>query len=86
VAKNEKPQDQPDSCLVQSVINTDGSRTHQRYDEKRMLSKFVRYIAQKEQPISIGNCLSFARLVIRGCGQPLYKRFHHRKMIARIKR
>jgi hypothetical protein len=32
VAKNEKPQDQPDPRIVQSVINTDGSRTHQRYD------------------------------------------------------
>jgi hypothetical protein len=46
----------------------------------------ARYITQKEQPISMGNCLSFARLVIRGCGQPLYKRFHHRKMVAEIKR
>jgi hypothetical protein len=64
VAKNEEPQDQPDPHLVQSAINTDGSRTHQRYDEKRMLSEFARYIAQKEQPISMGNCLSFARLVI----------------------
>jgi SRSO17 transposase len=27
-AKNEKPQDQLDPRLVQSVINTDGSRTH----------------------------------------------------------
>jgi hypothetical protein len=26
------------------------------------------------------------RLVIRGCGQPLYKRFHHRKIVAEIKR
>jgi hypothetical protein len=45
VAKNEEPQDQPDSRLVQSVINTDCIRTHQRYDEKRMLSEFARYIA-----------------------------------------
>jgi hypothetical protein len=51
-----------------------------------MLSEFAQYIAQKEQPISMGNCFSFARLVIRGCGQPLYKRFHHRKMVAEIKR
>jgi hypothetical protein len=48
VVKNEEPQDQPDPRLVQSIINTDGSRTHQRYDEKRMLSEFVWYIAQKE--------------------------------------
>ena len=34
VAKNEEPQDQPDPHLIQSVINTDGNRTHQRYDEK----------------------------------------------------
>jgi hypothetical protein len=47
VAKNEESQDQPDPRLVQSVINTDGSRTHQRNDEKRMLSEFARYIAQK---------------------------------------
>jgi hypothetical protein len=86
LAKNKEPQDQPDPRLVQNVINTDDSRTHQRYDQKRMLSEFVRYIIQKEQPISMDNCLSFARLVIRGCGQPLYKRFHNRKMVAEIKR
>jgi YD repeat-containing protein len=86
VTKNEEPHDQPDPHLVQSVINTDGSRTQQRYDEKGMLSEFTRYITQKEQPISMGNCLSFAQLVIRGCGQPLYKRFHHRKMVTEIKR
>jgi hypothetical protein len=63
-----------------------GSRTHQRYDEKRMLSEFARYITQKEQPISMDNCLSFARLVIRECGQPLYKRFDHKKMVVEIKR
>jgi hypothetical protein len=27
----------------------------------------------------------FARSVIRGCGQPLYKRFHHNKMIYELK-
>jgi hypothetical protein len=51
-----------------------------------MLSEFTRYIAQKEQPISMGNCLSFARLIIRGCGQPLYNIFHHRKKVVEIKR
>jgi hypothetical protein len=51
-----------------------------------MLSEFARYITQMEQPISMSNCLSFARLVIWGCGQPLYKRFHHRKMVSEIKR
>jgi hypothetical protein len=61
--------------------------------KKRMLSEFVRYIAQKEltkdtmkKDGSMGNCLSFARLVIRDCGQPLYKRFHHRKIVAEIKK
>jgi hypothetical protein len=34
----------------------------------------------------MGNCLSFVRLIIQGCGQPLYKRFHHRKIVAGIKR
>jgi hypothetical protein len=43
-------------------------------------------LPKKEQPISMGNRLSFARLVIRDCGQPLYKRFHHRKMVVEIKR
>jgi hypothetical protein len=86
VAKNEEPQDQTDPRIVQNVINTDGSRTHQRYDEKRMLSEFTQYIVQKEQPISMGNYISFVQLIIWGCDQPLYKRFHHRKMIAEIKR
>jgi hypothetical protein len=86
VAKNDEPQDQQGSHLVQSVINMDGSRTHQRYDEKRMLNEFVRYTFQKEQPISMDNCLNFTPLVIRDCDQPLYKRFHHRKMVADIKR
>jgi hypothetical protein len=51
-----------------------------------MLSEFTQYIAQKEQQISMGNSLSFAQLVIWGCGQPLYKRYQHRKMAAEIKR
>jgi hypothetical protein len=50
-----------------------------------MLSEFARYIAHKEQPISMGNYLSFARLVICGCAQPLYKRVHHKKMVNEIK-
>jgi hypothetical protein len=52
---------------------------------KKMLNEFVWYIAHKEQLISIINCLSFARLVIRGCAQPLYKKFHHIKMVNEIK-
>ena len=51
-----------------------------------MLSELTRYITQKERPISMGMCMSFARLVIRGCGQPLYKRFHHRKIVGEIKK
>jgi hypothetical protein len=52
---------------------------------KKMLSEFVWYIAHKEQQISMDNYLSFARLVIRGCAQLLYKRIHHRKMVNEIK-
>ena len=50
-----------------------------------MLSELARYITQKEQPISMGGCMSFARLVIRGFAQPLYKRIHHNKMVGEIK-
>jgi hypothetical protein len=28
----------------------------------------------------------FSRLVIRGCGQPLYKKFHHNKMVSKLKK
>ena len=31
-------------------------------------------------------CTDFARLVIRACGQPLYKRFHHNKMVSELKK
>ena len=51
-----------------------------------MLNEFARYIAKKEQPISMAYCTDFARLVIRGCGQPLYKRFHHNKMVSELKK
>ena len=50
-----------------------------------MLSELARYITHKEHPIAMGGCMSFARLVIPGCGQPMYKRFHHRKMVNEIK-
>jgi hypothetical protein len=63
LTKNEKPQEHADNYFIQSVINLDGSRTHQRYDEK-ILSDFVWYIAHKEQSISMCYFLSFARLVI----------------------
>ena len=34
----------------------------------------------------MGGCTAFARLVIRGCAQPLYKRMHHRKVVGEIKK
>ena len=77
--------DEVTSPLVQTQINPDGTRTHNKYDEKKMLSEFARYIAHKEQPLSMGGCLSFARLVIRGCAQPFYKPFYYRKMSNQIK-
>ena len=72
--------------MVQSCLNSDGTRTLVKYDEKKMLNEFARYIAKKEQPISMAYCTDFARLVIRGCGQPLYKRFHHNKMVSELKK
>jgi hypothetical protein len=71
--------------MVQSCLNSDGTRTLIKYDEKRILNGFARYIAKKEQPISMAYYIDFARLVIRGCGQPLYKRFHHNKMESELK-
>jgi hypothetical protein len=62
-------------------MQSDGTKTHLKFDEARMLSEMTRYNTHKEQPISMGGCMSFARLVIRGCTQPLYKRIHHRKLI-----
>ena len=82
----EELQENPTPGLVQTLMNPDGTRTHQKYDEKRMLKEFARYIAHKEQPISMGNCLGSVRLIIQGCGEPLYKRFHHRKMVKELKR
>jgi hypothetical protein len=34
----------------------------------------------------MGNYFSFTQLVIRGCAQPLYERFHHRKTFNEIKK
>ena len=51
-----------------------------------MLRELTRYIAHKERSISMGCCPSFARLVIRGCGQPLFQKFHHRKIEAELKK
>jgi hypothetical protein len=86
IAKNEEPQERLDIRMVQSCLNSDATRTLVKYDEKRMLNVFARYIAKKEQPISMTYCTDFTRLVIRGCGQPLYKRFHHNKMVSELKK
>jgi hypothetical protein len=72
--------------MVQSCLNSDDTKTLVKYDEKRMLNEFARYIAKKEQPISMAYYTDFVRLVIRGCGQPLYKRFHHNKMVSELKK
>jgi hypothetical protein len=66
-------------------MQPDGTRTHPKFDEVRMLSEMTRYITHKEQPISMGGCMSFARLVIWRCAQPMYKRTHHRKLVGEIK-
>jgi hypothetical protein len=50
------------------------------------ISEFARYIDKNEQPISMAYCTDFTQLVIRGCGQPLYKKFHHNKMISELKK
>jgi hypothetical protein len=47
IAKNEEPQERPDTRMVQSRLNSDGTRTLVKYDEKRMLNEFARYIAKK---------------------------------------
>jgi hypothetical protein len=86
IVKNEEPQERPDTRMVQSCLNSDGTRTLVKYDKKRILNEFARYIAKKEQPISMAYCIDFARLVIRGRGQPLYKRFHHNKMVSDLKK
>jgi hypothetical protein len=85
-AINEEPQERSDTRMVQSCLNSDGTRTLIKYDEKRLLNEFARYIAKKDQPISMTYCTDFARLVIRGCGQPLYKKFHHNKIISELKK
>jgi hypothetical protein len=34
----------------------------------------------------MGGCMSFARLMVRGCGIPMFKPFHYRKMTKELKR
>jgi hypothetical protein len=86
IAKDEEPQERPDSRMVQSYLNSDVTRTHIKYDEKSILSEFTQYIYKKEQPISMGYCTNFVRLMIRGCGQPLYKMFHHNIKVYELKK
>jgi hypothetical protein len=47
IAKNKEPQKRPDTRMVQSCLNSDGTRTLVKYD-KKMLCEFSRYIAKKE--------------------------------------
>jgi hypothetical protein len=72
--------------MVQNCLNSNGTKTLAKYDEKKMLSGFARYIAKKEQPISMTYYIDFARLIIRGCGQSLYKKFYHNKMVSELKK
>jgi hypothetical protein len=72
--------------MIQSFLNLDDIRTLTKYDEKRILSEFTRYIAKKEQPINMVYYIDFARLIIRGCGQPLYKKSHHKKILYELKK
>jgi hypothetical protein len=39
IAKNEEPQERPDNRMVQSYLNSDGTRTLAKYDEKRKNTK-----------------------------------------------
>jgi uncharacterized membrane protein len=57
IVKSEESQKRPDTRMVQSCLNSDGIRTLVKYDEKRMLNEFARYIAKKEQPISMTYCI-----------------------------
>jgi hypothetical protein len=47
IAKNKESQERPDTRMVQSCLNSDGTRTLVKYDEKKMLNEFARYIAKK---------------------------------------
>jgi hypothetical protein len=37
---NEEPQERPDIRMVQSYLNSDGTRTLAKYDEKRTTNKY----------------------------------------------
>jgi hypothetical protein len=41
IAKNEEPQERPDTRMVQSCLDLDGTRTLIKYDEKIMLNEFA---------------------------------------------
>jgi hypothetical protein len=64
--KGEVPSENAGPRQIQTLMQPDGTRTHPKIDEARMLSEMTRYITHKEQPISMDGCMSFARLVIRG--------------------
>jgi hypothetical protein len=85
IVKNENPQERPDIRMVQSCLNSDGTRIIIKYDEKWMSSEFSWYIAKKEQSISMTYCIDFALLIIRYYGQPL-KGFIIKKMISELKK
>ena len=84
--KHEEPSEDADPKIIQTLINTDGTRTNPKFDESKLLSELARYVTHKEQPISMGSCMSFSRLCIRGLGQPMYKMMHHKKMVGEIKK
>jgi hypothetical protein len=83
--KGEVPSENAGPRQIQTLMQPDGTRTHPKFDEARMFSEMARYITHKEQPISMGGCMSFTRLVIRGYAQPMYKMIHHRKLVGEIK-
>jgi hypothetical protein len=65
--KGEVPSENAEPRQIQTLMQLDGTRTHPKFNEPRMLSEMTRYITHKEQPISMGGCMSFVWLVIRGC-------------------
>jgi hypothetical protein len=64
--KGKVPSENAGPRQIQTLMQPDGTRTHPKFDEAIMFSEMTRYITHKEQPINMGGCMSFARLVIRG--------------------
>jgi hypothetical protein len=50
--------------MIQSYLSSDGTRILAKYDEKKMLSEFARYIVKKEQPISMAYYTDFAHRIM----------------------